>query len=417
MADSQALGRTISHGFVQRPLEVPDELTFPQLTERGPHTDAYLEETPSGLVLAREAEAGQVYPTPSRRASRQSTLVSPHAAAAGGGGGGEKVPPTATKPEVEAVDDTKLVTWLVDDPQNPRNWSHTKKWYVPRPLDAVPFRLSLPPVDSFPLVPSPQGSDHHPHHLLLHCRFREFAHHGRHARAGRILWHRRTRHEPRHRASVPSFRLACPFNGADLVYSGTQCVFVVGFGVGPLFLAPLSEMYGRRIVYIVSMFLYFILILPECVTDSFAVMIIFRCVFSSLGVCPAPLTPFFPLLQILLRLDGFRRHDQRCVSPILQISIRTLGTDPTTIQQRLYRRLVVHQRAWLQDGRFLRYPLRLAMLGPAHRWIPDHDPWMASNVVALVRLLGRRVGDLLAAPRRNVRSRFVFFATIEGQPH
>lgn len=136
MADSQALGRTISHGFVQRPLEVPDELTFPQLTERGPHTDAYLEETPSGLVLAREAEAGQVYPTPSKRASRQSTLVSPHAA---GGGGGEKLPPTATKPEAEAVDDTKLVTWLVDDPQNPRNWSHTKKWYVPRPLDAVPF--------------------------------------------------------------------------------------------------------------------------------------------------------------------------------------------------------------------------------------------------------------------------------------
>jgi MFS family permease len=66
--------------------------------------------------------------------------------------------------------------------------------------------------------------------------------------------------------------------GANPVWLSTQCVFVVGFGLGPLFLAPLSELYGRRIVYIVSMFLYFIFILPECVTDSFAVMIIFRCV-------------------------------------------------------------------------------------------------------------------------------------------
>jgi MFS family permease len=66
--------------------------------------------------------------------------------------------------------------------------------------------------------------------------------------------------------------------GANPDWLSTQCVFVVGFGLGPLFLAPLSELYGRRIVYIVSMFLYFIFILPECVTDSFAVMIIFRCV-------------------------------------------------------------------------------------------------------------------------------------------
>lgn len=124
--DPNALGRTISHGFVQRPLPSPEELTFPQLTERGPHTDAYLEETPSGLVLAREAEEGQNFPPPtSRRASRQSTLVSPGRTAAAAAAG-EKVPPTKAEAVVE--DDAKLVTWLVDDPQNPRNWSQLKKW-------------------------------------------------------------------------------------------------------------------------------------------------------------------------------------------------------------------------------------------------------------------------------------------------
>lgn len=33
-------------------------------------------------------------------------------------------------------------------------------------------------------------------------------------------------------------------------------LFVVGLGLGPLYLAPLSEMYGRRIVYIVSFGLF-----------------------------------------------------------------------------------------------------------------------------------------------------------------
>ncbi|GAA5867838.1 hypothetical protein JCM3774_005876 [Rhodotorula dairenensis] len=222
--DTNALGRTLSHGFVQRPLPSPEELTFPQLTERGPHTDAYLEETPSGLVLASEAEAGQNFPPPSRRGSRQSTLVSPGRTA-----GGDKVPPT--KPEAPVEDDAKLVTWLVDDPQNPRNWSHTKKWVQT-------------------IIPT------------IFCFIAGFA-------SSLIT------------GGLPE--QAEYFGIGEIVMNLVVCVFVIGFGVGPLILAPLSEMYGRRIVYIISMFLYFIFILPECVTDSFAVMIIFR-FFSGLMV-------------------------------------------------------------------------------------------------------------------------------------
>lgn len=38
------------------------------------------------------------------------------------------------------------------------------------------------------------------------------------------------------------------FGVSELVAGLTVCVFVVGFGLGPLLLSPLSEMYGRKIV-------------------------------------------------------------------------------------------------------------------------------------------------------------------------
>lgn len=38
------------------------------------------------------------------------------------------------------------------------------------------------------------------------------------------------------------------FGVSALVAGLTVCVFVVGFGLGPLLLSPLSEMYGRKIV-------------------------------------------------------------------------------------------------------------------------------------------------------------------------
>lgn len=44
----------------------------------------------------------------------------------------------------------------------------------------------------------------------------------------------------------------------------TVCLFVVGFGIGPLAWAPLSELYGRQPIYTLSMFLYFIFTFVSC---------------------------------------------------------------------------------------------------------------------------------------------------------
>ncbi|GAA5986139.1 hypothetical protein JCM10908_006426 [Rhodotorula pacifica] len=218
--DPPALGRTLSSGVVQHHLDPREELTFPQLTESGAHTDAYLEESATGLVSAREAEAGQTFAQTSRRVS-QSTLVSQGAVTPPSAG--EKGSPAKLEGQQES-DDAKLVTWLIDDPQNPRHFGHTKKWVQT-------------------LIPT------------SFCFIAGFA-------SSLIT------------GGIPE--QAEYFGVSELVANLVVCVFVVGFGIGPLILAPLSEMYGRRIVYIVSMFLYFIFILPECVTTSFAVLIVFR---------------------------------------------------------------------------------------------------------------------------------------------
>ncbi|WWC86541.1 uncharacterized protein L201_001418 [Kwoniella dendrophila CBS 6074] len=50
-------------------------------------------------------------------------------------------------------------------------------------------------------------------------------------------------------------------------------LFVVGFGVGPLIFAPLSELIGRKPIYCISMFFYFIFTLPSCLAKNIATML------------------------------------------------------------------------------------------------------------------------------------------------
>jgi hypothetical protein len=107
----------VSHGVVQHelPADAAIAATYPQLTSRGVPTDAYDEVSPTGLVDAREAEAG-VHALASRRQSH-STLV-----------GTGSHPSDMEKGGKEA--DVKLVTWLENDPENPYNWGNGKKWCV-----------------------------------------------------------------------------------------------------------------------------------------------------------------------------------------------------------------------------------------------------------------------------------------------
>jgi len=61
--------------------------------------------------------------------------------------------------------------------------------------------------------------------------------------------------------------------------------YLLGLASGPLILAPLSELYGRRIIYLASMFLYVIFVIPTCVAKNFATILVFR--FLAYGLQPA----------------------------------------------------------------------------------------------------------------------------------
>ncbi|TKA82819.1 hypothetical protein B0A55_01046 [Friedmanniomyces simplex] len=52
--------------------------------------------------------------------------------------------------------------------------------------------------------------------------------------------------------------------------------FVCGLGLGPMFLSPLSEFYGRRIIYLCAFGMYFIWLIPCAVAQNAATMLVVR---------------------------------------------------------------------------------------------------------------------------------------------
>ncbi|ESK91681.1 mfs polyamine transporter [Moniliophthora roreri MCA 2997] len=56
----------------------------------------------------------------------------------------------------------------------------------------------------------------------------------------------------------------------------TVTCFVIGFGIGPLFFAPLSEVIGRTPMYCASIFFYFIFTLPSALAQNPATLVVGR---------------------------------------------------------------------------------------------------------------------------------------------
>ncbi|KAJ7606621.1 MFS polyamine transporter [Roridomyces roridus] len=61
----------------------------------------------------------------------------------------------------------------------------------------------------------------------------------------------------------------------EIVNLSVTC-FVIGFGIGPLVFAPLSEVVGRRPIYMISMFFYFIFTLPSALAKNAATLVVAR---------------------------------------------------------------------------------------------------------------------------------------------
>ncbi|GIZ48759.1 hypothetical protein CKM354_001180900 [Cercospora kikuchii] len=66
-------------------------------------------------------------------------------------------------------------------------------------------------------------------------------------------------------------------------------IYILGFAVGPLLISPLSEMYGRYPVYLISNIFFIIFTVACAVASSMPQLIVFRFFAGCFGVCPVTL--------------------------------------------------------------------------------------------------------------------------------
>ncbi|KUI55667.1 hypothetical protein VP1G_03029 [Cytospora mali] len=117
-----------------------------------------------------------------------------------------------------------LVTFTPGDPENPKNWSKACKWYITMVVAVtcfvVAFTSSVVTADFIGVEET--------------------------------------------------------FNVSEEVALLTVTVFVIGFGVGPVVFAPLSEIYGRKIIYASTLLIAVIFIIPCAVAKNIGTLIVFR---------------------------------------------------------------------------------------------------------------------------------------------
>ncbi|KAL2830310.1 major facilitator superfamily domain-containing protein [Aspergillus cavernicola] len=132
----------------------------------------------------------------------------------------------------QSAADPKLVTWTgPDDPENPKNWPMNKKWAIVLMVSSFTF---ISPVSSSMVAPA-------------------------------------------------LTTLAKDLHIEDAVESQLALsIFVLAYAVGPLFLGPLSEIYGRVIILQLSNLFYLIFNIACGVSQTKTQMIVFR-FFAGLG--------------------------------------------------------------------------------------------------------------------------------------
>jgi hypothetical protein len=76
-------------------------------------------------------------------------------------------------------------------------------------------------------------------------------------------------------AGIPGIMLSFNISSDTVAVLGIT-TYLLGLACGSLFLAPLSEMYGRRPVYIIAMAIFFILIIPCALAPNLEAILVTR---------------------------------------------------------------------------------------------------------------------------------------------
>ncbi|KAJ8104963.1 hypothetical protein ONZ43_g7612 [Nemania bipapillata] len=120
----------------------------------------------------------------------------------------------------------RLVTFHPNDPENPKNWSKGYKWYITMVVATTCFVVAFA---SSVITPDIAG-------------------------------------------------VAEEFHTSQEVALLSITLFVVGFGVGPLVFAPLSEVYGRKVIYVSTLLLAVAFVLPCALAKNLATLLVGRAI-------------------------------------------------------------------------------------------------------------------------------------------
>lgn len=120
----------------------------------------------------------------------------------------------------------RLVTFEPNDPGNPKNWSKALKWYCTMVVAITCFVVAF---------------------------------------ASSVI-------------TADIIGVEEEFGVSEEVVLLSITLFVVGFGVGPMMFAPLSEIYGRRIIYGTTLLVAVVFIIPEAVSKNIATLLVCRAI-------------------------------------------------------------------------------------------------------------------------------------------
>jgi hypothetical protein len=135
----------------------------------------------------------------------------------------------------EEPTDPNLVDWDTDDPENPLNWPTKKTWCN---LGIVSFLRFLTPLASSMIAP------------------------------------------------VVSLVLRDLHTGNKTIGSLVVSIYILGYAIGPMVIAPLSEIYGRLPVYHVNNVLFFVWNLASALAPNIGALLAFRLLAGLAGSCP-----------------------------------------------------------------------------------------------------------------------------------
>ncbi|QLQ80097.1 hypothetical protein HG537_0D00970 [Torulaspora globosa] len=198
--------------------------------------EEYTMETPTGLVpVATLQSIGRTSTAVSRTRSRQiERRVSGSSAEGLNSDEEEKRAPGPEEPELDP--EIEFVTFVTNDPDNPHNWPLWKRWF---------YTIIL----SWLVVCVAYGSA---------CI------------AGGL------------------FTVSEKYHVGSEVAVLSVSLMVIGFSLGPLIWSPVSDLYGRRLAYFISMGLYTVFNIPCAISPNISGLMVsrFLCgVFASSGLC------------------------------------------------------------------------------------------------------------------------------------